>query len=696
MLVVLVNHYLRKLKILLQYKIIYYVLLVITLLYMFIYLVNYIPLNNYDIDENQFELTIKEYKIDGDKLSVEFKENLVGSYYFKSKEEKDKFSIELNDKVYVSGVLNIPKENTIPNTFNYKEYLFRKGILYTLNIEKMSLLEENNNYFYKLKNYIYKRILSIDCKEYLFAFILGKTYFIDEVVYENYKVNGITHLFSLSAMHVSVFSSFLFLILKKIKVGRIISLIIVSLSLLLFSFISSFTPSMLRATIFFIISNLNKIFNLKIENLNILYITFCILIFINPNYIFNLGFILSFIITFFILLFSKYYHIKNKLINMILISIISLLSSFPIIINMSYEINIIGFLNNLFFVPIVSYLIFPLSLITFLVPVCSNVLIILIDIMEKISFFSSDILNITLIFPKLLLFEIIIYYVLLILIICLKKHLIPILIFYILFLYNKNYFNNNTYIYFLDVGQGDSCLIMSENNMSILIDTGGKITYEKEEWKKRNKEFDFVNSTMLLFYKSIGLKNIDYMFLTHGDYDHMGYAKDIINNFNVNNIFINNGKINELESKVSYQKFSDSYIKIDNIEIYSLNNKIYNNENDNSLIFLIIVDNYYKFLFMGDASVEVEEELLKKYNFYDIDILKVGHHGSNTSSSEEFIDDINPKYSIISVGKNNIYGHPSSEVLEMLKYSKIYRTDIDGSIMFKIKKNNIKIETSSP
>ena len=284
MLVVLVNHYLRKLKILLQYKIIYYVLLVITLLYMFIYLVNYIPLNNYDIDENQFELTIKEYKIDGDKLSVEFKENLVGSYYFKSKEEKDKFSIELNDKVYVSGVLNIPKENTIPNTFNYKEYLFRKGILYTLNIEKMSLLEENNNYFYKLKNYIYKRILSIDCKEYLFAFILGKTYFIDEVVYENYKVNGITHLFSLSAMHVSVFSSFLFLILKKIKVGRIISLIIVSLFLLLFSFISSFTPSMLRATIFFIISNLNKIFNLKIENLNILYITFYFL----STYIFDM------------------------------------------------------------------------------------------------------------------------------------------------------------------------------------------------------------------------------------------------------------------------------------------------------------------------------------------------------------------------------------------------------------------------
>ena len=99
---------------------------------------------------------------------------------------------------------------------------------------------------------------------------------------------------------------------------------------------------------------------------------------------------------------------------------------------------------------------------------------------------------------------------------------------------------------------------------------------------------------------------------------------------------------------------------------------------------------------MGDASVTTEKEIMNKYNLPDIDILKVGHHGSRTSSSEEFIDEIKPKYSIISVGKNNRYGHPNKEVLENLKYSKIYRTDEDGSIMFKIKNNKLKIETCSP
>ena len=85
-----------------------------------------------------------------------------------------------------------------------------------------------------------------------------------------------------------------------------------------------------------------------------------------------------------------------------------------------------------------------------------------------------------------------------------------------------------------------------------------------------------------------------------------------------------------------------------------------------------------------------------KYNLPDVDVLKVGHHGSKTSSSEPFIDEINPKYSIISVGKNNRYGHPNDSVLDNLDNSKIYRTDKDGSIMFKMKNNKLEIETCSP
>ena len=99
---------------------------------------------------------------------------------------------------------------------------------------------------------------------------------------------------------------------------------------------------------------------------------------------------------------------------------------------------------------------------------------------------------------------------------------------------------------------------------------------------------------------------------------------------------------------------------------------------------------------MADASIEVEEYLIEKYNLKDIDVLKVGHHGSKTSSDKNFINEIEPKYSIISVGKKNRYGHPNKEVLNNLENSKIYRTDQNGSIMFKIRNSKLNIETCSP
>ena len=183
----------------------------------------------------------------------------------------------------------------------------------------------------------------------------------------------------------------------------------------------------------------------------------------------------------------------------------------------------------------------------------------------------------------------------------------------------------------------------------------------------------------------------------------MGEAINLVENFKVEKVIFNCGEFNDLEQeliKVLNKKKIPYYscikeLNIDNNKLYFLQTKEYDNENDNSNVIYTEL-NGYKFMFMGDASITTEKEILNKYNLPNIDVLKVGHHGSNTSSGKEFINEINPKYSIISVGKNNHYGHPNKEVLENLEDSKIYRTDEDGSIVFKIKKNNLKIETCSP
>ena len=178
----------------------------------------------------------------------------------------------------------------------------------------------------------------------------------------------------------------------------------------------------------------------------------------------------------------------------------------------------------------------------------------------------------------------------------------------------------------------------------------------------------------------------------------MGEAINLVNNFKVEKVIFNCGEFNDLENeliKILDKKKIPYYscikeLNIDNNKLYFLNNKDYGNENDNSNVIYTEL-NGYRFLFMGDASTTTEKEILTRYNLSNIDVLKVGHHGSKTSSSKDFINDTNPKYSVISVGKNNRYGHPNEEILDALDESKIYRTDLDGSIIFEIKNNTLKI-----
>ena len=178
----------------------------------------------------------------------------------------------------------------------------------------------------------------------------------------------------------------------------------------------------------------------------------------------------------------------------------------------------------------------------------------------------------------------------------------------------------------------------------------------------------------------------------HGDFDHMGEAINLVKDYKVDKVIFNCGEFNELEKeliKVLEKKKISYYSCINRIDnLYFLQTKEYDNENDNSNVIYTEINNY-TFLFMGDAGVEKEKDILEEYNISNIDVLKVGHHGSKTSSSDSFINEINPKYSIISVGKNNRYGHPNNEVLNTLSNSKIYRTDKCENIKIN---NKLKIE----
>ena len=435
-----------------------------------------------------------------------------------------------------------------------------------------------------------------------------------------------------------------------------------------------------------------------------MFITLIIAIIINPFIIFQVGFQFSYMISLSLLLFNKKINkIKNKFLRNLYLSFVCFIVSFPICIYYYYQVNILSILFNLIVIPIVSIIIFPLSILTFVFPFLYNIFEYSIIILEYINSCFTNLDFGIIIFPKPSLFIIFIYYSL---IFCgLYNQKIYIILLIVMIIHkNYPYLDTSFNLIAIDIGQGDSLFLKFPNNKgNILIDTGGIVKYEKETWQRRKTEYSLSNNTIIPYLKSIGINKLDYLIITHGDYDHMGEAINLVNNFKVEKVIFNCGEFNELEQdliKVLNKKKIKYYscikeLNIDKNKLYFLQTKEYDNENDNSNVIYTELDGY-KFMFMGDASITTEKEILNKYNLPNIDVLKVGHHGSKTSSSKEFIDKINPKYSIISVGENNRYGHPNDNVLDNLEGSKIYRTDQDGSIMFKIKNNKLQIETCVP
>ena len=663
-------------------KIITIIIFIITLLY-----TNYYPFKSkYTKDDKEFIGIVTKYEVKEDKITIEIKakEKLLITYKYQDKEFNN---LSYGDKIKVKGTLITPSKNTNQNTFNYQKYLYYKKIYYLVEATSINKIANNHNYLYTIKNILYQKIDKLKSSNYIKTLLFCDNTLSKEIK-ESYRINGISHLFSVSGMHINFFVSIIYLYLNKITYNKRIKYLITNIFIITYLILFP-SSSLLRSAVMSILYSINYLLKLKIKKIDILLLTLGVSLLINPFIIYDLGYIYSYTITFFLVLSSSTLKNKNKINKIIYISLLSFLVSIPITIYNSYEINIISILLNIILVPIISIIILPLTILTYIFPILDSILYLFTSTLETISLFISKIKITKIIFPKPSLLIIALYYIIFLLSYQNKKYFYLNIILLII-IYISPYLNSNFEIVMFEVGEADCHLIKYPyNKNTILIDTG------KNEYKIKNEVIPYL--------KSIGIKKIDYLIITHGDLDHMGEGINLVNNFKVEKVIFNCGPYNDLEQeliKVLDKKKIKYYscikeLNIDNNKLYFLQTKEYDNENDNSNVIYSEL-NVYKFMFMGDAGIDKEKDILDKYNLSNVDVLKVGHHGSKTSSSKEFINVINPKYSIISIGKNNRYGHPNKEVLENLENSKIYRTDEDGSIMFKIKNNELKIETCSP
>lgn len=656
-------------------KIITIIIFIITLLY-----TNYYPFKSkYTKNDKEFIGIVTKYEVKEDKITIEIKakEKLLITYKYQDKEFNN---LLYGDKIKVKGTLITPSKNTNQNTFNYQKYLYYKKIYYLVEATSINKIANNHNYLYTIKNTLYQKINKLKSSNYIKTLLFCDNTLSKEIK-ESYRINGISHLFSVSGMHINFFVSIIYLYLNKITYNKRIKYLITNIFIITYLILFP-SSSLLRSAVMSILYSINYLLKLKIKKIDILLLTLGVSLQINPFIIYDLGYIYSYTITFFLVLSSSTLKKKNKINKIIYISLLSFLASIPITIYNSFEINIISILLNIILVPIISIIILPLTILTYIFPILDSILYLFTNTLETISLFISKI-NITkIIFPKPSLLIVVLYYIIFLLSYQNKKYFYLNIILLII-IYIFPYLNSNFEVVMFEVGEADCHLIKYPyNKNTILIDTG------KNEYKIKNEVIPYL--------KSIGIKKIDYLIITHGDLDHIGGSITLINNFQVKNVILNKGTFTDLEKeliknlnkkKIPYQ-ININKINLSNHTIYLLNNTKYNNENDNSIITYFTYQKY-KFLYMGDASITTEDNLLENYNLNNISILKVGHHGSNTSSSKDFISQINPSISLISVGENNIYHHPNKEVINNLSKSRIYRTDINNMVKLTINSKGI-------
>lgn len=618
-------------------------------------------------------------------ITIKNKERVIGTYY--EKENGIFPKLHLGDKVRVEGEFKRPSSNTTEYLFNYQKYCRRKNIFYLVEIEKIKVLKRSQNVYYRLKDTLNNSIKN----PYVKTFILGDKSEIKEEVKRSYQENGISHLFAISGMHISLLVNMIEKFLKKLKQKEQLIFQITSFFLLCYLLILGFSPSIVRAILFYFFFSLNRIYYFYVKPKNIFLFVLSISLILNPYYIYDTGFLYSYSISYALLSIGKDLEGKNYFSSLLKTSSVAFIVSIPISIYTYYQINILGILYNLIFVPFVSMLLFPLSLIILLIPPLEILYNPLIKILEMISLFLSKI-TIGKIIMKHIPFPFYLFYGFIIFFYINTKNKKVLIIF--LFLLSIHlflpFFDQREYLKMIDIGQGDSILLHSKNK-NILVDTGGYESFGP------NRDGTIFYHTLQPLFRSEGIRSLDYLILTHGDKDHLGEAKTIIENMKVRKIIINDNKMNYYEKQLPKKKTRKGkqgfYIHLNHIRMWQLNEDL-EDENDSSQIYYVTW-NKKTMLLTGDASIKSEQLLLENYDLGHIDILKAGHHGSKTSTSEELLKEITPNLALISCGRDNKFKHPNTETIEKLKKHHIlyHRTDKEGTITINMKKKKWSIKT---
>ncbi len=674
--------------------------------------------------------TLKIYpdtiKIDGDLLTFRAKDtgnNTSNLIRYRLKTKKEKSMVEKNWKtLLIKADVDVQKSDSIRNLngFDYAGYLELMNVTNQMKINQLVEINIEDVPWYqltwKLKEIRRRAIVHNQqyflkmTQNYINSLIFGYRENTPDNYQNAWRNLGVAHLFSLSGMHIYIFLTLFDLILLSLSICREKVFQLNLIFTLFLVFVTGLGPGMIRAGLQHTIKGLNKRFEWHLSLLDCWSLALFINVLFNPYVLLTVGgqltYYLTFVIIFILPIIKK---IKSTIWQGIVFNLILSTLSLPLIWYYFYEWNFLSFLINLLLGPILLLIIIPLLLLTFILSfIFVNSQFLWVETLlcmfqsvgiklNQINLFKQAIGK----FPFLILIVLIISQLFIIVEWERKGQFVTKKIIVLgsltIFMPFFKYINPYGTLAFVDIGQGDSIFLqLPFHQGNYLLDTGGSLGFEGEEWRKRSDKRG-ADYTLIPYLKSMGVKDLDTVFISHAHEDHFGDLDRIGESITIKSICYGAGSFEQPNFKkyLNYSQFNKTHkqiiakqdswqkkgIKLDILFPIGIGD----GQNNDSLVMMLTLKDK-KILFTGDLEKEGENKLLgQEEESLAADIIKVGHHGSSTSSQFSFLEKVSPEVAIISCGQNNRYNHPSKDTIENFKKmsTTVYRTDLNGMIYFR-------------
>ncbi len=645
-------------------------------------------------------------------------------------DDGDFSQFQIGDFYEIQGRLRVPFKAGNPSQFDYGKYLRNFDTFTVFYADKKDCKALNNKLSYKWQflqnlNILRNKIINVHSK-YLKSpnlEILGGIVFGDDAVAPpdyikaSFINSGLLHILAASGMNVAFIYGFWVFFMRRFRVPFKLTVLTGMGIVIIYTLMTGLGASVIRAALMLLFVLFGKLLDRDAHSVSLLALVAMLMLVYNPAFINDVGFQLSFIVTFGILttanvVFERFKDCKipNWLVGAILIPVVAQIWVAPIqmfYFNTFSTYSILANVCSMPFLSVISFGGFVSSIVAIFTPFTDKICMILDFILNYVlhcivlisnffSGFSHSLLTTT--HPNI--FQICIYYMIILLItfsiktdFSKKIAIICLSCLVLLSLTLINIPSKDLQIITFDVQNADCFLIKTPENKYFIIDTG------RASFRGSKAQ---ANSIIIKYLKDRGIKNIEGMIITHFDNDHSGGAVDIINSINVKNVYINSFEDKTMTSVNIYKTLRKKHIRasVPQGKIYEepslkLNTYIANSKEDNekSIITLLSYKDF-DMLFMGDAGTEAFSKIKNKLS-NNIEVLKVGHHGGNNVVSSEMLEAMNTKVSIISTGPN-AFGHPTGGTLDILRNTDIYRTDRHNSIKIDSYGNSYKVYTYNP